>query len=311
MPVSVIITIYNTHLDFLKSAIDSVLRQSFRDFEVIIIDDGSEPPVGDFIRGWDELMACRTQYLWQPNAGAAVAKNAGIKRSKGCFIAFLDSDDVFCPDKIERCHHYLSGRKDLGMVFSDMDVIDTDGNVVGNWLGMKPHAGEGMIYENLLRQCFIIPSNSFIRRDVFGRVGLFRQKYGIAHDYDFWLRASRLFEIGMIKEVLSQYRLHGCNLSKQEDRIRDNIICILEEQLKNAKVNDAVKMAVRRRLARQLYHHGASAFYQGNNQTARLHFVKSFTHQMNFGALMGITASLLPTLVSRGAITLKRWVAKG
>ncbi len=221
--VSVIIPLYN-HERYIKRAIDSVLGQTCEDFELIVIDDGSQDRSGDIVRACEDG---RVRYFYQENRGAAAAINRGIDLSQGTFVAVLNSDDIYHPRRLEICAEKLEGEASLAAVFSYVDFIDDEDNTVKSprgpeeyWMDHSPEdsfKGEENIILNLLAGNFLITtSNLFCRREVFGTVGLFTNlRY--AHDYDFFLRLCSSARVHVIEEALVKYRVHDLNTLRESE----------------------------------------------------------------------------------------------
>ncbi len=201
--VSAIIPVYNQER-YLASAVDSVLGQSFRDFEVIVVDDGSTDRTPDVIASYgDRIRAFR-----KPNGGVATALNLGIRQARGESVAWLSSDDLWEPRKLERQVEALRGNPKAGLVYTDVWVIDADGRVLRRTPPPSNETGQQFL-RALLRRCFVNGTSVLVRREVFDAVGLFDEKLQIATDYDMWLRIAQAgFEFVHLPEPLARYRVH-------------------------------------------------------------------------------------------------------
>lgn len=192
--VSVIIPTYN-RATLLPRAIDSVLNQTYRDFELLVIDDGST----DHTPGIIKQYMGKLTYIRQNHRGVAAARNLGIKSSNGKWIAFLDSDDYWLPKKLERQMEFMRAQPDL--LISQTDEI---------WIRKGRHANPmkkhqkygGYIFEKCLPLCIVSPSAVVINRQLFEKVGLFDENFPVCEDYDLWLRISLKFPIGFLPEKL-------------------------------------------------------------------------------------------------------------
>ncbi|MDZ7362471.1 MAG: glycosyltransferase [candidate division KSB1 bacterium] len=214
--VSVIIPTFN-RADFLREAIDSVLAQTEKDFELIVVDDGSTDHTKEMLAAYGEPI----HYLFQPNAGASAARNRGIRRARGRFIAFLDSDDLWQPKKLSRQIEWMAAHPDIMLCYTDEIWIRRGVRV--NQKKIHTKAG-GWIYPLCLPRCIISPSSVLMRRELFDAVGLFDEQLPICEDYDLWLRVASRFEVGFIPEPLIVKRGgHPDQLSHREwgiDRYR-------------------------------------------------------------------------------------------
>lgn len=191
---SVIIPVYN-RTSTLKSAIESVLCQSFRDFEIIVVDDGSDDSVAKAIRPYRPLV----RYLrLDKNMGVSFARNLAIKKAKGEFAAFLDSDDIWLPDKLKLQYDAI---KQSGMQVCHTNEFWYRQNRFVNQ-GKKHARYGGQIFEKVLDMCRISPSSAVIHRDVFSKAGLFDENMRVCEDYDLWLRICALYDVCYLDKKL-------------------------------------------------------------------------------------------------------------
>ncbi|MEE4265060.1 MAG: glycosyltransferase [Desulfobacteraceae bacterium] len=205
--VSVIIPTYNRAW-VLKEAIDSVLAQDFRDFELIVVDDGSTDNTGQILDAYhQDLMVIR-----QPNKGVSAARNRGIAAAGGGLIAFLDSDDLWLPRK-------LSSQIDFFNSNPAAVINQTEEIWIRNGVRVNPrtrhHKLSGMIFEPSLALCLVSPSAVMMKRSLFDEVGLFDEDLPACEDYDLWLRISWRYPVHLIETPLIIKRGgHGDQLSK-------------------------------------------------------------------------------------------------
>jgi len=200
--VSVIIPVYNQER-YLGAAIDSVLAQTYRDFEVIVVDDGSTDGTPEIIASY----LPRIRGFRKPNAGGASALNLGIREAQGDWIGWLSSDDLWEPTRLARQMEALRERPTAGFVFSDFVKIDPDGGVIGEVRAACPSGKRGLQLA-LVRRCFVNGCTTLIRREAFARVGLFDERDRFAPDYDMWFRILRHYEALHVPEPLVRYRIH-------------------------------------------------------------------------------------------------------
>lgn len=193
---SVIIPTYNRKT-LLKTALESVLDQTFDDFEVVIIDDGSTDNTNKMIERYEDK---RIKYIHQDNHGVAHARNRGIENSEGKFIAFLDSDDKWVRQKLQRACDYINECPAIS-IFHTEEVWYKGGKLLNQKKKhMKP---SGHVYKYALPLCCISISTAVINKKVFNDVGLFDESLPACEDYDFWLRATHKYEVKLIKEYLT------------------------------------------------------------------------------------------------------------
>jgi len=216
--VSIIIPSYN-HLAYIPKAVDSVLGQTHSDLELIIVDDGSKDKSLEYL---ESLIDPRVRLVAQENAGAHNAINRGLGMAKGDYLAILNSDDIFHPERLAICIDRLT-RTDAELVATWIEVIDQDGKALGvkeGWHNMLPwpirhpersFAQTNDFARNLLMTNFVsTTSNVVFSRKLYDAIGGMRN-LRFAHDWDFLLRAARTFPCELIAQPLLQYRIHGSN----------------------------------------------------------------------------------------------------
>lgn len=221
LQISVIIPLYN-HEKFIKESISSVLKQTIADFELIIINDGSVDNSEEIVRKVNDE---RIRYVTQPNSGAHKTINRGIEISRGQYISILNSDDVYLPDRLEKCLNVFENDPASDAVFSGINHIDEDGKSLKITIGAEENwekhnlessfKGQNNLTWDLLAGNFLkTTSNLFCRKQCFEKVGLFRNlRY--THDYDFFLRLSSVCNTAIIEEPLLKYRSHPANTLKE------------------------------------------------------------------------------------------------
>ena len=188
--VSVVIPVYNRP-DFVKRAIDSVLNQSLRPGEIIVVDDGSTDNTWEVLKNYkDRIRAIRLG----ENMGPSAARNKGVLESTGRWIAFLDSDDYWKEDKIERQIEYLKSYPYFEILQSEEIWIRNGKRVNPCKHHKKP---EGWAWEPSLRRCLISPSGVMMKREIFIRYGPFREDFPVCEDYDLWLKITREHPVGL------------------------------------------------------------------------------------------------------------------
>jgi glycosyltransferase involved in cell wall biosynthesis len=192
--VSVIIPTFNRAW-CLREALDSVLAQDFRGFELIVVDDGSTDDTPQMLRGYGESM----RLLRQENRGVSAARNAGVAAARADLIAFLDSDDIWLPGKLA-CQAEFFRRHPAALICQTEELWVKNGRRVNP--GRRHRKRGGMIFEPSLELCLVSPSAVMLRRELLGRVGLFDERLSACEDYDLWLRVSCRFPIELIETPL-------------------------------------------------------------------------------------------------------------
>ncbi|ASJ02086.1 glycosyl transferase [Thermococcus profundus] len=206
--VSVIIPTHN-RADLLRRAIDSVLYQTFEDFELLVVDDASTDNTPEVVESIDDG---RVRYLrLKKNSGAPVARNTGIKKSRGEFIAFLDDDDEWLPMRLEvQVKKFEALEEEFGVVYGGFYYVSQqDGRILGKRLPQF----RGDVYRRFLRENFVGSPTLLIRRECFKRAGLFDPKLTSSQDWDMWLRIAKHYKFDYVNEIVAKYYVHGRQIS--------------------------------------------------------------------------------------------------
>jgi tetratricopeptide (TPR) repeat protein len=213
--VSVIIPCYN-HGHYLAHALQSVVAQSFRDWEAIIVDDGSTDDTPAVAAAFSDP---RIGYTYQENQGLAAARNAGIRLAQGEFLAFLDADDLWMPCFLETGVSYLETRREVAGVYTASRMIDAQGYVLPQW-GSGTWTGAAL-HERLLEGGFFPPHTVVVLAEVVRAVGLFDtnlQGQG-TEDWDLWLRISAQYRVDGLAEPLALYRVYPGSMATNAARM--------------------------------------------------------------------------------------------
>ncbi|MCM8774460.1 MAG: glycosyltransferase, partial [Candidatus Omnitrophica bacterium] len=192
---SVIIPTYN-RCKFLKIAIETVLLQTFNDYELIVVDDGSSDETSELIK----KIKSNIIYIYQKHRGVSSARNKGIKASKGKYICFLDSDDRFRILKLELTYHYIKNFPRY-KIFHTEELWYRNGSILPPKVYHKKP--EGWVFKEALKLCCISISTVAIKREVFNEVGFFDENLPACEDYDFWLRATLKYPVKLIPHTLT------------------------------------------------------------------------------------------------------------
>jgi glycosyltransferase involved in cell wall biosynthesis len=221
--ISVVIPLYN-HARYIEETVNSVLAQSYGDFELIIVNDGStddsEAVVG-------RMKDDRIRYFSQDNQGAPRTINRGVELARGAYVSILNSDDVYYPERLRECMAVCEADPSLSAVFSHLEFIDGEGNFVKylrgaeeNWQEHAPETSfkgaHNMVLDLLAGNFLTTTSNLFCKKGVFDTIGYFPDlRY--AHDYDFFLRLCSGHKVHLIEKPLVKYRVHSLNTIKENE----------------------------------------------------------------------------------------------
>lgn len=223
--ISVIIPSFNA-ANYITHAIDSVLAQTYRHFEIIIIDDGSTDNTHELLTKY--VREGKLSYFYQKNAGLSAARNAGIDKATGSYIALLDADDLWDSAKLYRQISLIHSSEDIGMVFTDFNTFN-DGMLLTRGKNAVKFKDNSVITFNELFSShnFIYPSTVLIRKVVFDRCGLFDTALRAVEDYDMWLRIAQTFQVVGINQPLTHIRVHASNMSRDVQRMLTNELIVI------------------------------------------------------------------------------------
>ncbi|MFN0032847.1 MAG: glycosyltransferase [Flavobacteriales bacterium] len=203
--VSVVMPVYNAER-FLRVAVESVLQQTFTDFEFIIINDGSTDKSDTIVQSFNDARI--RSIVNQQNMGVTIALNKAIELCKGRYIARMDADDVSMPERLQRQVEYLHAHPEISLVASVAEMIDLDGEHLGWWNTDRENISEAEIRSTIARTNCIAHPTIMIRAEVMKAHG-YRQEKNAAEDYDLWLRLiSHGHRIAKLNEPLLRYRIH-------------------------------------------------------------------------------------------------------
>jgi len=293
--ISVIIATYN-RAQYLPEAIDSVLNQSYQDFELVIVDDGSVDDTKAIVDKYINSNTGKIRYFYQENKGPGAARNRGIKEAKGEYVAFLDSDDIWLPEKLEKQSRYLEENPGYAMVYTDAyefnrKVVTKKSKLATNDRGTM----SGEILEHLGMGCFIFLSTVMVRKHVLEQIGSFNPNITIGEDWELWLKIAGKHKIGFIDEILVGYRKHAENIINNLElelqcrhRVINNIFNqdIREERLFNKRKSFHSKIC---------FQGGYHYLVKGKHARARKELIQSICYNpLNLRSYKTLLQTLLP-----------------
>lgn len=215
--VSVIVPVYNGER-YLDSTLESIFNQDYHPIEVIVVDDGSTDNSADIARSYKKI-----HYIYQPNQGQSVARNTGIAVAQGEFIAFLDADDLWMPNKLSIQISYLCNHPEVGYVLANQRMLIEEGVEKPPWyredIFTKDRTG-------------FFPSTLLVRKSVYKQVGLFDPSYRYGENAEWFARAKDVgIRKAIIPETLLLKRIHDCNLTYHLDECRSNVLKALKASI--------------------------------------------------------------------------------
>jgi glycosyltransferase involved in cell wall biosynthesis len=302
---SVIIATYN-YGHYLAQAIDSVLEQTFTDFELLVIDDGSTDDTRHVVARFGPAL----RYLPQPHCGLAATRNTGIQEAQGDLLCLLDADDMWLPHTLATQVAYFDQHPDVGVVSAQCYSMDADGTVTGI---LPSPPVQGWVLEHLLLRGngLRLPTVA-MRRQYCEEVGRFDASLHSQEDWDLWLRLSRCCPFGYINQPLAKYRFHGSNLSRQLNprTVRDRF-AILDKTFADPTLPAPIQRQRTRVYSRAYAHFGHRYLIARQLPEARHYLWQAVRtspwHLLRHGLLVSILRTYLGVSVLNALRTTRIW----
>ncbi len=215
--VAVIIPCYN-RAKYIAETIRSVLDQSYGNIELIVVDDGCTDNSREILDSFADQIRV-LEHPGRVNKGQSAALNLGIKSSQSEYVAFLDSDDLFAPEKIAKQVQFLEQNSQVGLVYANGHDVDENGSILYR-IYDEDHSEESDPNRVLLDCYFLLPNNALLRRDVLNQSGVFNEDLRSAQDHDLAIRIVEVAKIAYIDECLFFYRRHGDSISYRNAKLR-------------------------------------------------------------------------------------------
>ncbi len=291
--VSVVMANYN-YARFLRAAIDSVLNQTLGDLELIVVDDGSTDDSREIIQ--TDLSDSRVRFVPVDHLGQPGAKNAGIELARAPLIAFLDADDVWELDKLEKQTALFDRDPALGVAYSRRRLIDENDREMPC---RQPRLYRGDVLPQIFRDNFVCFSSALVRRLVFEHLGRFDPNIDLAIDYDFWLRAAAHYRFDYVDEPLVRYRCGHGNLSRRVGERLKTALWLMRRFLDRGGGESLEPDAIHHSLAETFCHLGISLRPFDTRGSAKW-FVRSIAQDWQHrAAWRGLAKAILPGQVRR------------
>jgi glycosyltransferase involved in cell wall biosynthesis len=214
--VSVIMPVYNGEL-FINRAIDSLLSQSFHDWELVVVDDGSTDSTPQILEGFRDK---RIRIIRQPNSGEASARNVGLGHATGEYISFLDADDLYLPNAIEDLSFFLDLHPEYHIVYSDGQICDHEDNPLMRLSEIRSGIYTGNVLEQLVISSSVItvPVCTMVRMSKIQECSAqFDPELVIGPDWDFWIQLAVNAQFGYLDKMTCKYRVHNTNITRRVD----------------------------------------------------------------------------------------------
>lgn len=295
--VSVIIPTYNCE-KYLANAIDSALQQTYQDFEVIIIDDGSSDGTKELVKKYVNNYSDKIHYVHQQNKGVSAARNNGIKIANGEYIAFLDADDLWISTKLMDQMKLLEKDRGLVLVFTDMQQTEGTKILYESFLkekGYYPLIAATDFFSELVKKALIYTSTVVVKKQIFDEVGVFNETYKVGEDHDLWLRIAKRHRIGFLARSFVVRRLHDFNATRNKQFFYEEQIRLLKGYLKSDLFNKMHKRIFFRQLSNWYYELGYYYFSRKEYKRSLKWFVKSIGSENGVKSFFYFIAALFPS----------------
>lgn len=296
---SVIIASYN-HQDYISETLRSLEEQTFQDFEIIIVDDGSSDKTVEVAKNAQS----RAQIYMQENQGVVATRNRGVSLAKGKYICFVDSDDVVLPERFAKQVNILENDTELGLVFADALIIDSRGEKIGKFGDVYPVVPGDVAQMLAMHYCFTPMITVMVRADVLRKTGPF-EKPGPISDYMKWIEVAHISKVHYDPEPLGCWRRHQTSTSKQANKVKSyaKTRAALKRILrKYPQLNTEIGKKIVKRYSRSYF---LTAFWlaaDGNVMRARKYYYKAVKmYPLSFENWGGLILTCLPArnLVAR------------
>ena len=216
--VDIIIPAYNS-AKYLPQAITSVVAQTFEDWKILLVDDGSTDNTAEVVSPFLEALGEKIQYIKQSNGGLPAARNTAIRNSSAEFLALLDADDVWLPSRLLESLKCFESRPQVGLSYGFISRINQSSELIDTWEGNKKYACGNIassIY--MLKVNLPCPTITF-RRKCIEEVGVFDESLRATEDRDLWLRIAQRYEVGLASAVIAYYRTSAGSMSTDPERM--------------------------------------------------------------------------------------------
>ncbi|BCL59420.1 glycosyl transferase [Desulfomarina profundi] len=276
--VSVIIPAYNA-AEFISDTIQSVLAQSYQQFEIVVVDDGSTDLTASIVKRYQAKNEGKIRYVFQENGGVSVARNTGIHYAKGSLIAFCDADDLWSVNHLEVLTQVFKEDHSLGLVHSNIMKIDIFGIEKGVPV-REPSLLSGYIYDAIfLRQADIATSSVIFQKKCIEQIGNFDIYLSFlgCEDRDFWLRLTRKYPVKYVDQVLTFYRVRNNSLSRNQSKMLKARLYVIDKYTSENRKDQQLKKSALARVYRDL---GDQALMQHDFVCARNHYQKSLGYKI-------------------------------
>lgn len=281
--VSVVIPTHNRS-ELIENAVKSVLKQTYTNFEIIIVDDASADNTESIVKSINSEKI--TYIKIKESRGGNYARNLGAKNSKGSFIAFLDDDDEWLPNKLETQMKIFAKNPQIGLIYTGAEIIYKNNKYI------REPKKEGNLSKTILMRNFIGTTSSVVvRKEIFNMAGGFDNEMPALQDYDLWIRICQITNIGFVREPLIKYYNHA-NINQITDNLSKIQIGIerIDHKYKEL-ISQLSKREQKKRIFQRYNGFGKRKLRIGEKKEARKYFLESFKKTTNITSIKLYIAS--------------------
>ena len=288
--VSVIIPSYNCAA-YLPRAIESALAQTYTNLEIIVVDDGSTDSTPDVVKPYLD----RVRYIRQQNKGLPGARNAGIRASQSEFVALLDADDAWLPEKLTLQMPRFAD-PEVHIVFSDLSVEYSDGSTKASFLAERPLTCEGRVTEAYVQSRFLFPSTMVLRRDAMEACRLFDETMLACEDVELFTKMTLRGKVAWVRQpLILRTEGTGQNITGNGEKLQNYLIRAFHSLLGNVSMPRSIRDVMRRELGLNYYYRGYTRVKAGHRQAGRRDLLQAIRYRPRIRgkALRALAASFL------------------
>jgi glycosyltransferase involved in cell wall biosynthesis len=303
--VSALVVTYNQGR-YIAEALESIYTQTYHDYEVVVVDDGSTDGTAELMQRWPQV-----RYYYQQNQGLNAVLSRLVDLARGEYVAFLAADDTWAPDRLEQQVPILDARPEVGLVYGDAMVVDEGGRPLCRFNDIYPPQQGNFAIELFTHYCFVSSQTLLIRRSCFAKLGGFWGPTALS-DYLKWIEIGIYYDVVYVDAILGNYRRHQNNMTRAnagDFKYRSTLIGLAELLERHPAFAEQLGERVARRFSNVYFRNGVHHMIHGDAETARRLFGEALRQRPGYpAALAGLTSSLLaPAFAARAVHTLFRW----
>ena len=289
--VSVVIPTHNRE-NLICRAADSALSQTYENIEVIVVSDGSEDGTDKLMSEYEKKYSNFHYISYRPGRGGNVARNTGIRHSRGEFVAFLDDDDEWHKDKIEKQVKIIGEDPEIGLVCTAINSVD---DATGKTYVFIPDAPRDSSHKILIENCIGSTTTAMARHSLLDEIGMFDEDLGAMQDYDLWIRLCQITKVGVVKEPCVEYHnLVSNGQISWNYKKYENAAKYMEKKYEDIRKKKLTADEITSVRLSDLLNLARKAFKSNDRQTTRRIAAEALKVKFNLSSLVYMAASFFP-----------------